>query len=258
MSDQITLTLPLSGKLVCRPTPWDDRIFGHPCMEILSVEAASDAQLRELLAQFDREARARGVRFAYTRIDGGSAPLKRVMHEAGFYYAESSYRIVHRKVQKSEHFDRLIRRGPELVLADPSHFDAIRHILAEDFNHGRIHEDPWVDRELAASRYRHWLSDLAAQKHEIYAYLLRGEVIGLHVQRRHNAVADLVLTGVQRSHALLGVSLWAEVMRLLRQQEVSEAHTLISAANLPIVNLYRNFEFHFDEFLCGFHKRYPA
>jgi len=258
MSDPITLALPPSGQLVCRPTPWDERIFGHPCMEILSIDAPDDAQLIELLARFDQQARERGVRFAYTRIDGGSAPLKRALHQAGFYYAESSYRIVHRKVQKSTHFDKLIRRGPELVPAEPAHFEAIRQILADDFNHGRIHEDPWVDRELAASRYRHWLSDLAAQKHEIYAYLLGGEVIGLHVQRRSGAVADLVLTGVKRSHALLGVSLWAEVMRLLRQQDVTEAHTLISAANLPIVNLYRNFEFHFDEFLCGFHKRYPA
>lgn len=258
MSDPITLTLPPSGKLVCRTTPWDERIFGHPCMEILGIEGADDAQLASLLAQFDDEARSRGVRFAYTRIDGESAALKRAMHEAGFYYAESSYRIVHRKVQKSAHFDKLIRRGPELVPADPAHFDAIRQILAEDFNHGRIHEDPWVARDIAASRYRHWLSDLAAQRHEIYVYLLGGEVIGTHIQRRHGAVADLVLTGVKRSHALLGVSLWAKVMELLRTQEVAEAHTLISAANLPIMNLYRNFEFHFDEFLCGFHKRYPA
>jgi hypothetical protein len=258
MSDPITLALSPSASLVCRPTPWDERIFGYPCMEILGVEAPDDVQLAGLLGKFDDEARARGVRFAYTRIDGGSAPLKRVLHEAGFYYAESSYRILHRKVQGSSHFDKLIRRGPELVLAEPSHFDAIRQILADDFNHGRIHEDPWVERELAASRYRYWLSDLATQGHEIYVYLLRGEVIGTHIQRRDGAIADLVLTGVKRSHALLGVSLWAEVMHLARQQGVAEAHTLISAANLPIVNLYRNFEFHFDEFLCGFHKRYPA
>ena len=256
MAELITLELSPSARLLCRPTPWDDRIFGYPCMEILSIEAPQDEELEVLLARFDHEVKKHGVRFAYGRIDGDSAPLKRAMHRSGFYYAESSYRICHRKVQSTAHFDRLIRRGPELVPAQGNHHDAIRSILAEDFNHGRIHEDPWVDREMAARRYRDWLPDLIAQKHEVYAYLLRGEVIGLHIQRRDDMVADLVLTGVKRTHALLGVSLWAEAMRLLRTQSVTQAHTLISASNLPIMNLYRNFEFNFDAFLCGFHKRY--
>jgi hypothetical protein len=67
----------------------------------------------------------------------------------------------------------------------------------------------------------------------------------------------LVLTGVKRSHALLGVSLWAQVLRLNRLRGVCETQTLISAANLPIVNLYRRFEFQFEELLLGFHKRWP-
>ena len=110
--------------------------------------------------------------------------------------------------------------------------------------------------EDAARRYRFWLNDLSAQKHEILTYRFKDEVIGLHIQRATDAVADLVLTGVKRSHSLLGVPLWAEVLRLNRQRGIREAHTLISAANVPILNLYRRFEFQFDSLLLGFHKRY--
>ncbi len=225
-------------------------------MEIISITGGQDSDLASLFSLFDAEVAARGVKFAYGRFRGDSAALKRAVHGAGFYYAESSYRICHRKVASTGKLDRMIRRGLALAPAQEQHHAAIRDILASDFDHGRIHEDPWVERATAARRYRDWLPDLLLQRHEVYVYLLRDEVIGLHIQRRTGAVADLVLTGVKRSHSLLGVSLWAEVMRMLRDQSVAEAHTLISAANIPIMNLYRSFEFDFEEFLCGFHKRY--
>jgi len=240
-----------------RRTPWDERVFGHPCAEITRLDAATadDTTIAMLLARFDEWAVQEGVRFAYGRFTPTSAE-KRTLHQAGFYFAEASYRIRHTRIQSTEAFDRLIRPGPVLEPAREEDFPALQDILAADFQHGRIHEDPWVSPEEAARRYRLWLLDLVTQKHEVLTYRLKGEVIGLHVQRATDTVADLVLTGVKRSHALLGVPLWAEALRLNRLQGIHEAHTLISAANVPILNLYRRFEFQFDALLLGFHKRY--
>lgn len=246
-----------SGALECRRTPWDERVFGHACAEITALEVSGDddVAMAGLLKQFDQWAAAEQVRFAYGRF-APDAAHKRCLHEAGFYFAEASYRIRHARIQATQGFDRLIRSGPVLEPAQEADLPQLQQILATDFEHGRIHEDPWVKREDAAQRYRLWLLDLKAQNHEILAYRLKGEVIGLHVQRATESVADLVLTGVRRSHALLGVPLWAEVLRLNRQRGIREAHTLISAANVPILNLYRHFEFQFEALLLGFHKRY--
>lgn len=239
-----------------RDTPWDERVFGFRCAEVIDLTAATAEGLRALLARFELEMRSRDVRLAYTRVDGGSALFKRGLQEAGFYFAEASYMVSHRHVRSTTVFDRLIRPGPQLVPAEPAHLDRLRSILQNDFVHGRLHEDPYVPTGLAGLRYRGWLDDLIAQKREVFAYEFKGDVIGLHVQQRHDDTADLILTGVTRSHALLGLTLWAQVMQLLRGQHVERADSLISAANVPILNLYRHFQFSFDRYLCGYHVRY--
>lgn len=239
-----------------RRTPWDERIFGFACAEITHFQAKHEAAGLDVLLQFDAWAQAQGVQFAYGRFEP-TRLVKQVVHQAGFYFAEASYSIRHHKLQSSEPFDRLIRPGPVLEPATEADQEALRNILATDFEHGRIHEDPWIDQAMSSQRYRNWLTDLLAQQHEIFIYRLKGEVIGLHVQRVAGEKVDLVLTGVKRSHALLGVSLWAEALRLNRLRGIREAKTLISAANIPIINLYRRFEFNFENILLGFHKRWP-
>lgn len=242
--------------LECRRTPWDERVFGFPCAEITHFQAEHQAAGLDVLHQFEAWAQVQGVQFAYGRFEP-TRLVKQLVHQAGFYFAEASYRIRHHKLQGSEAFDRLIRPGPLLESAKEADHEALRTILASDFEHGRIHEDPWVEPAVASLRYRNWLTDLLAQQHEVYTYRLKGEVIGLHIQRGEGEKVDLVLTGVKRSYALLGVSLWAEVLRLNRLRGVRETHTLISAANVPILNLYRRFEFQFESLLLGCHKRWP-
>jgi len=242
--------------LECRRTPWDERVFGFPCAEITYFQAEHQAAGLDVLHQFETWAQVQRVQFAYGRFES-TRLVKQLVHQAGFYFAEASYRIRHNKLQVSEAFDRLIRPGPLLEPAKEDDYEALRIILASDFEHGRIHEDPWVEPALASLRYRNWVTDLLAQQHEVYAYRLKGEVIGLHIQRGEGEKVDLVLTGVKRSYALLGVSLWAEVLRLNRLRGVRETHTLISAANVPILNLYRRFEFQIESLLLGCHKRWP-
>lgn len=244
------------ASLVCRRTPWDDRIFCFPCAEITHFQTENEAAGRHVFQQFEDWAQVQGVHFAYGRFEP-TRLVKQALYQAGFYFAEASYRIRHSKMQGSDAFDRLIRPGPMLEPATEADHEALRIILANDFEHGRIHEDPWVEPAVASLRYRNWLTDLLEQQHEVYAYCLKDEVIGLHIQRGDGEKVDLVLTGVKRSHALLGASLWAQVLRLNRIRGAREAHTLISAANLPIVNLYRRFEFQFEALLLGFHKRWP-
>ena len=244
-----------STTLDCRRTPWDERVFGFPCAEITSLQGDNPHELLALLAQFDDWASDEGVRFACGRFAPTQAN-KAALHLGGFYFAEASYRVRHPKVQAATEHDKLIRPGPTLAPATEADLPHLRDILAEDFEHGRIHEDPWVERAQAARRYRFWLDDLCQQGHDVFTYRLKDEVIGLHIQRSQADKADLVLTGVKRSHALLGVSLWAEAMKLNRLAGMREVHTLISAANVPILNLYRRFNFQFDSLLLGYHKRY--
>ncbi|MCC7053577.1 MAG: hypothetical protein IT355_09930 [Gemmatimonadaceae bacterium] len=256
MAAALTLRTSDSTALEFREAPWDQRTLGFPCLEITALRGEDPAELAALLAAFDAEAARRDAGFAYTRVAADARALRRALTEAGFYHAECSFRVAHTQVQKSGEMDRWIRRGAVLRPAGPEDHEAMESILESAFEHGRFHEDLYISRELAGLRYRRWLADLVAQGSEVYAYCAGDDVIGLHVQQRHGDVADLILTGVKTSHALMGVPLWAEVMRLVRTQEVREARTLISAANVPIVNLYSRFNFTFQALLSGYHKRY--
>jgi hypothetical protein len=242
--------------LECRRTPWDDRVFGFPCAEITHFQAQHTGAGIDVFSQFDTWAQTEDMQFAYGRFEP-TRLVKQVVHKAGFYFAEASYQAHHYKLQSSDHLDRLIRPGPVLELSTKADHQTLRVILANDFEHGRIHEDPFVEANLASLRYQNWLTDLLAQQDEVYSYRLKGELIGLHIQRCEGDKVHMILTGVKRSHALLGVSLWAEVMHINRLRGMRQAHTLISAANIPIVNLYRRFEFQFDKMLLGFHRRWP-
>jgi L-amino acid N-acyltransferase YncA len=239
-----------------RDAPWDERTLGFPCLEITTLTGDVETELKPLLQDFEAEAMRRKAGLAYTRVPADARAQRRTLTEAGFYHAESSFRVSHTNVQRTDAMDRWIRRTAGLRPATPADYPAIADILERAFEHGRFHEDLYVTRELAGLRYKRWLPDLVAQAHEVYAYVAEDQVIGLHVQQRHGDIADLVLTGVKTSHALMGVPLWAEVMRLLRTQGIREAKTLISAANVPIVNLYSRFDFTFQTLLCGYHKHY--
>ena len=129
--------------LECRRTPWDERVFSVPCAEITHFQAEHEAAGHDVFHQFEAWAQAQGVQFAYGRFEP-TRLVKQVVYQAGFYFAEASYCIRHHKLQGSEAFDRLIRPGPVLEPATEADHEELRTILATDFEHGRIHEDPWV------------------------------------------------------------------------------------------------------------------
>lgn len=241
--------------LECRRTPWDERIFAFPCAEITTLQAIEFQEASALLRQFDAWARQEDINFAYGRFEP-SVVNKKALYGAGFYFAEASYRLHHARIQYSQALDELIRPGLRLAPAQSADFPVMQEILAADFEHGRIHEDPWVQRSEAADRYRYWLLDLQAQAYTILAYQLKGQTIGLHIQRNHSDSTEWILTGLKRSHALLGASLWADVLKWNRERGVHKVSTLVSAANIPILNLYKRLDFQFESLWLGFHKRY--
>lgn len=243
------------GILLCRRTPWDERIFGYPCAEITEISAQNEVSAKCLLKEFEAWAASEKIQFAYGRVTPTQVN-KKVFQNAGFYYGEASYKLTYEKVQSRTEYESLIRSGPEMQPADKDEIEEIRNILGSDFHFGRLHEDPWVDSAASAQRYRNWLTDLIAQKHDIFSYRVKRKVVGLHIQRTSGDNVDLVLTGLRRSHSVLCLTLWATVLKFNRDHGAKRLQTLISAANIPVVNLYMQFGFRFEAFLIGFHKRW--
>lgn len=133
----------------------------------------------------------------------------------------------------------------------------VQEIAATDFLFGRFLEDPFLEAGLGATRHANWVGDLLDQG-LLYVAVLNDRVLGFHAERLSSdgKEADLILTGTARKYSLLSLPLWVSALDSLRERGVTRASTMISAANIGVLNLYCALDFHFDQTLLGFHKRY--
>ncbi len=70
--------------------------------------------------------------------------------------------------------------------------------------------------------------------------------------KKDNAV--LVLGGVSDKYRMLAYNFWFDTLQNIKKQGVNNIETVISAANIDVVNLYVFFEFTFKKLLNGYHK----
>lgn len=221
--------------------------------EILTLNIATYSGGMSLLSRFDEAARAAGVGLVFTRQTASGAIQKRVLGEQGFHHVETSLTVSHKQIQRTD-WTSFCRPLSGLEAAREEDWPGIAALVSSSFEHGRFHEDPWLKPGLAQVRYSRWLEDL--RKQEVYVWKRGENVQGVHMQCVQGSSAELILTGVARPVSMLALPLWVTAMAHLKERGINECHTLVSAANAGVINLYARLGFHFDEALFGFHKHY--
>jgi hypothetical protein len=133
---------------------------------------------------------------------------------------------------------------------------AVKKISFDDFHYGRLIEDPFLAETIGRQRSANWIDDLWNQSNEKYVWQKNDEVIGFHFQKVFidEQRADLILSGVRARESMLAVFFWGSFLEMLKQRGIKRTDTLISTANLGVLNLYIHFQFKVKETLFGFHK----
>jgi hypothetical protein len=241
--------------LTVRPTPWDTRNFGFTTNEIMEFKFDNPSHLDGLLRMLNTYNKEREIKFTYTRINADDKLLKRKLQESGFYYAETTFHVVKKDFQK---YIVPSSKGSGIILEHPEEQDFIRikEIVRDDFFYGRFHEDPYIDVTKAKTRYVNWINDLILQKKEFVVFKKGGNVLAFYAYSVDCDKCDLILGGVSKEKSMISYFFWAAVLESLKKRGVSEARTVISAANIPVVNLYSYFGFKLEKTLVGFHKLY--
>src|SRR5574340_277567 len=239
--------------LTFRPTPWDERLFGFGTNEIMEVKARDPELIDSLLRLFDRHNRDNGVKFSYTRVDAESLLLKKKLQEAGFYYAETSFYLARRNFQQAVSH---VKRHNLLLLETPcdADFIQIREIAKNDFFHGRFHEDPNIEFPKAQQRYVNIIDDQKNLGRHFSVYRRNGEVLAFHLYMIAGNKCELILSGTKKERSMLSYYFWASLLEELKRDGIEEVTTMVSAANIPVLNLYSFFDFSFMKTLVGFHK----
>jgi len=128
-------------------------------------------------------------------------------------------------------------------LAEEQDAAELVRIAGTAFSFGRYHADARFPRALANLRYQHWMSNAMAARgdHEfVFVSGVPGAPTGFVHAVIRNEVADLRLAAVDpaRNDGLLGMSLFTGVLHSLVAYGARRAQARVSAANIPILNLY--------------------
>ncbi|MDQ6972544.1 MAG: GNAT family N-acetyltransferase [Mariprofundaceae bacterium] len=219
----------------CRPSPWDTDVFGKACYEITDL---SEDGLAGAVARPGH----------YTvKID----PLadKGPLHRHGFYYTDTLLEPVCRPGQLVSYPHSAVAIDKAVQLAD------VQNICSHAFAYGRFHRDFNLPREQADQRYVQWLGQMHAEGH-VLGLLYEGELSGFvafHMDA--DACASLLLHALNESFRGRGLAkfLWSAVCDYLFAQGASELKSSISAANLPVLNLYSSLGFRFTHAVDTYH-----
>jgi hypothetical protein len=240
-----------------RETPWDAKALGQPTLDItelaLGAESggseAGDADLFGRLERFCTE-KAAGLVTARLAADRHVAIGR--MQAAGFRYVETAYRLSCRNVARYEPPAR-VTRTVELRPAMPSDHDALIEQAADSFRYGRFAEDAAIPDEVNRRRQIDWMEGLLSGRARVLVADADGAPGAFMAFRVNEGVADLILAGTKPKLGILAYPLWIAVMKVLKAEGVARAETMISAANIGVVNLYGTLGFRFEQALVGLH-----
>lgn len=244
-----------------RDTPWDARALGRPTRDLielaLACEAGHDRGLDDrLFDALDELLGSDGVGLVTARVPADRRAAIGRLQEAGFRYVETAYRLGLRSLARYEPPARVTRRVA-LREAVPADRAALVAQAADSFRYGRFAEDPWIAPEVNRRRQIDWMEGLLDGRARVLVADVEGAPGAFMAFRTQGSEADLILAGTRPKLALLAYPLWIAVLEQLRAEGIERAHTMISAANLGVVNLYGTLGFRFEQALVGLHLHRP-
>lgn len=237
--------------MIIKPTPWNDDVLGGETVEIfLSEQKDCDfaAQIDVALSKIKRS----GIIFAQVRLD--SCREKRALLESrGFSFIDISYELTFNQPQRRTVTWKM-PTGIELCLpCCEAELEFARQVAVNDFKFGRLLEDPNINLVAAKARTGRWIDHLCNQPHKFYIAKYKGNAVGFHAELLHSDHVEWILTGVDRQYSMLAPMLWQEIFLLSRTNGCKSIRTIISAANIGVLNVYNMFPFRVCKALYGFH-----
>jgi hypothetical protein len=239
--------------------PWETRNLGRQSFAIDEdqLPLLTDGLLADRLAKIERQY---GKVFVQVRLGKMHYSALPIIQRQGFYFVETAL-VPYTVLKKNTILDKFINYQAEFI---PSRFqledlsltlldkrdekqrEVVKGIAAESFSDDRFHVDPQCSEAMANRRFSFWVDDLFADTDVVFHLLTYGSVcIGFLARKAEN----LILAGFAKKHvgSGLGEFLWLSVLQALQSQGFNQSHTMISANNTSVLNLYARLGFKFKD-----------
>lgn len=248
------------NRIVLRETPWDARALGRPTLDVTDVALACESAPGSspddgLFHSLERVCDERQVGLVTARLSAERRLAVARLQTAGFRYVETVLRL--RYANLARFAPPATGRAMALREARPEDAAALIDQAAATFHYGRFAEDPVIDPAINRRRQIDWMEGLLAGKAQILVADV-GETAGAFMAYRgEDGTADLILGGTRPEQAVLAYPFWIAVLARLKQDGIRRVETVISAANLGVLNLYARLGFQAHETLIGLHLHRP-
>ena len=237
-----------------RGTPWDKRSLGLNALEVMNIRCADEARLARLFIDLDEYCTEQHIELAYLRIDATDKLAKKVLNHSGFEFIETSLKVVNPNIRKCD-FEKKVPARFELHPATREDIPQIVGIARDAFNFSRFHEDYNIGETAARQRYADWIGDLQTQQKKFLVYRAGGAVRSILVYDEiEGGAISLILAGSEKSQGYLSPFFWSSFLAKLKDDGAKRIEAVISAANVPVINLYTQFGFVVEKSYFGFHK----
>lgn len=239
--------------IICQDTPWDSKILGYNTNEITEFVYSNEGQLHKLIQEYEKKCIQQKYLFTNTRIAPGDKILRKVLSTVGYLNTETSLIVeLHTKNLK---FDESINK----LKFSTKYFKSrdipdIEDMASSIFFHGRFFEDPFISIGDAKTRNRNWIKDLENSSNIILGEINSG-IFGFMAFKMDNDVATLILGGVKDNFKHLAYSFWLRIiLELKNEHKIKKIIGVISASNIPSINIYSFFGFKVTNCFFGYHK----
>lgn len=237
----------------CATLGWDARTFGFNVgswqPESTGATPPPPHRLIEALQTWMMD---RKVELISTQVPGDASSWFSTLGMVGFRFVDLTLLGYLRRL------DRLPPSRLSLRLATAEDIPALERMAGSAFHFGRYHTDARFPRALADQRYREWIRRALTQTAPdefVHVCGPQGAPAGFVHSQLRGQLADLRLAAVdpERGDGFVAPALFSGALGELARLGARSASARLSAANLPVLNLYASLGFVFREPFAVFH-----
>lgn len=236
-----------------RHTPWNDAVLGWRSCEIIDC-CPKESIFESVLQRAIEFIHSAGYTYVQGRIEHNRVK-RQAIERAGFYFAELSYQLSFHNPCQYKYSDKLRRQILLMPVERQEDIDFIKKTAHDGFHYGRLLEDININIEFARMRTANWIDALLQSPNELLLAKHGSKPIGFHAQRVSSDLNDIdwLLTGTSADCSMLSVPLWHAAFIAAQERHFKCIKTVVSAANVGVLNLYNTFPFRVNKSLCGYH-----
>lgn len=247
------LELDTHNFIIYQDTPWDSGVLGYNTNEILEFVYSNQNQLHKLIEKFEETCIKQKYLFTNTRVSPEDKILRKVLSDLGYLNTETSL-VVELNSKNLKFEERINKLKFNLKYSTTEDVEIIKDMSSDIFNHGRFFEDPFISVASARMRNKNWINDLKNT-----AAIIVGEknsvAFGFMAFKVIEDKATLLLGGLKENFKLFAYPFWLNViLELIDKHEIKKITGVISASNLPVINIYSYFGFKVTGCFFGYHK----